>query len=63
MPKSKHREDILEILDNKFNDFPNVVIGKMFGSHGYKIEGRFFCMMFADGIALKLSPNGLSECS
>lgn len=55
MPESIPREDLLEVLEEQFNEFPYVVRGKMFGCIGYKIGGRFFCFLFADGLNLKLS--------
>ena len=61
MPASIPREDILEILEEQFNEDPNVVRGKMFGCIGYKINERFFCFLFADGLCLKLSTQDYEE--
>ena len=50
------REDIVEQLDKRFAKHPAVHKGKMFGHPGYAIGGRYFCMIYEDGIMLKLSP-------
>ena len=56
MSPAKFREDIMDLLEMKFADYPEVYKGKMFGHPGFRIGDRFFTFAFADGIALKVSP-------
>ena len=55
-PPTGYRDDIIEVIGEKFEDYAEVKKGKMFGHPGFSIMGRFFCMAFEDGLAIKLSP-------
>ncbi len=57
-----YRRDIQELLDDRFADDPRVMSGLMFGHPGYKREGRVFCFVYADGLALKLAPADYRAC-
>ncbi|MFC2150376.1 hypothetical protein ACFLQV_02615 [Calditrichota bacterium] len=58
---SDYREDIIDRLADTFTAHPQVRQGKMFGHPGFGINGRFFCMAYADGLTLKLSPSDYKQ--
>lgn len=52
-----YREDILEHLKERFEEYPRVQPGAMFGHPGFRIINRFFCTVSGDGLMLKVSPS------
>ncbi len=55
-PSSNYRDDIVDIVGERFSEYAEVRQGKMFGHPGFSIIGRFFCFAYEDGMAIKLSP-------
>jgi hypothetical protein len=50
-----YREDILDTIAARMKHYPEVGRGMVFGHPSWHVGGRYFCMPFEDGLALKLS--------
>ena len=55
MPRSNYREDIVDVISARMEEFIEVKKGKIFGHPGFSINNRFFCFAYEDGLSLKLS--------
>lgn len=57
-----YRDDILEVLDHRFVDYPLVQKGLIFGHPGYKIDSKVFGFANGDGFCVKLQRTDYEEC-
>ncbi len=57
-----YREDILEVLDDRFADYPLVMRGLIFGHPGYKIDNKVFAFVVGDGLSVKLPRTDYDKC-
>lgn len=51
---ARYRDDILEFLENRLVEYPEVEARPMFGHPGFSIGSRVFAFVYADGLSLKL---------
>ncbi len=57
-----YRDDILEVLDDRFVDYPMVVRSLIFGHPAYKIEHKVFAFVSGDGLCVKLPKADYDKC-
>ena len=55
---ASYRDDLLEFFEEHYRHDRRVRIGKMMGHPGFRVasNGKFFLLLYDDGIALKLPP-------
>jgi len=51
---SGYRDDILEYLENRLFQYPEIEPKKIFGHPGFSIINRIFCFVYEDGLSIKL---------
>ena len=61
MSGSNYREDIIDAIETRLMQYPEVHKGRMFGHPGFSIQKRFFCFAYEDGLALKLCKTDYAE--
>lgn len=61
MPR-EYREDIIEVLDERFTDYPLVAKGLIFGHPAYKINSNVFAFAVGDGLSMKLQKADYEKC-
>jgi hypothetical protein len=57
-----YRDDILEVLDDRFVEYPLVMRGLIFGHPAYKIDNKVFAFVAGDGLSVKLSKTDYEKC-
>ena len=57
-----YRDDILEVLDDRFTDYPLVMRGLIFGHPAYKIDHMVFAFATGDGLGMKLQRTDYEAC-
>ncbi|MBI1276748.1 MAG: hypothetical protein GC179_01335 [Anaerolineaceae bacterium] len=61
MPTFQSEPALERILDQMLADHPIAKAGKMFGYHGYKVNGKLAAGLYDDGIVLKVGPKRAGE--
>jgi len=58
---SEYREDIIDKIDLRLREHPEVRKSVIFGHPGYSIIGRVFCFAYEDGLTVKLHRDDQAE--
>ena len=53
--KAEYRDDIVDLVGQQLRSYTEVGKGMVFGHPGHHVGGRYFCIAYQDGVALKLS--------
>ena len=53
--KAEYRDDIVDLVGQHLRSYAEVGKGMVFGHPGHHVGGRYFCIAYQDGVALKLS--------
>ncbi|MDK3162035.1 MmcQ/YjbR family DNA-binding protein [Anaerolineae bacterium CFX9] len=56
-----YRADVLELISEVIGQMPGVRASRAFGHPCFKVDGRIFCFVGEDGIALKLTEKRIAQ--